>query len=116
VGFLGLRTVVGGVEKLRTVLPLSDVIRDSAVQLVLLINVRVPEVVNVCVPVMVNRSVPLGACVRDLQQESGSIHRFPACTVHRLSPPYVLWVPARPLFGCGLRGLVGFEAVSLRVR
>jgi hypothetical protein len=34
-GFLGLRTVVRGWGKLRTVLTLSDVIRDSAAQLVL---------------------------------------------------------------------------------
>jgi hypothetical protein len=34
-GFLGLRTVVRGWGKLRTVLPLSVGIRDSAVQLVL---------------------------------------------------------------------------------
>jgi hypothetical protein len=77
-----------------------------------LINVRVPEVVNVCVPVMVNHGVLVGARVRVLQQESGSIYRS-CMLVHRLSLLSVQWVPARPLFGCGLCGLVGFEAVRL---
>jgi hypothetical protein len=50
------------------------------------------------------------ACVRAYSRKSGSILRSPVYAVYRSSLLSVQWVPARPLFGCGL---VGFEAVRL---
>jgi hypothetical protein len=72
------------VEKLRTVLPLTVGIRDSAVQLVLThqrVRTCSGERVRTC----------SGVCVWVLQQEPGSTHMSPVYTVHRVSPPPVPW-------------------------